>query len=164
MKTYLINVHPVIALMFRWTSTNVLPWKNEGLDKHSAITEPYRIMVLTQTWIWAAWLKVWHRNYYTIMTHEKLRNKWRSSAKQSCEWESEKKWQAEIKGSEKNIMIWTSFMIYSWFINDAISKYKQNHLPDPQKLMVIQNLQTPYIFCSLSNWRVLIFCLVLQIE
>ena len=45
MITYSINAHPVIALMFSQTGTDVLPWRDEGSGKPSATIEPHRIMV-----------------------------------------------------------------------------------------------------------------------
>jgi hypothetical protein len=49
MITYSINAHPVIALMFSQTGTDVLPQRDEGSDKPSATIEPHRIMVPTRT-------------------------------------------------------------------------------------------------------------------
>ena len=63
MITYSINAHPVIALMFSQTGTDVLPRREEGSDKPSATIEPHRIMVPTRTQ--AAGLKVRCRYHYT---------------------------------------------------------------------------------------------------
>ena len=66
MKTYSINVHPVIALMFSQTGTDVLPRRDEGSDKPSATIEPHRIMMVqTRTRTQAVGLKV----HYTIAAH-----------------------------------------------------------------------------------------------
>ena len=65
MITYSINAHPVIALMFSQTGTDVLPRRDEGSDKPSATIEPHRIMVPTRTRTQAAGLKVRCRYHYT---------------------------------------------------------------------------------------------------
>ena len=57
MITYSINAHPVIALMFSQTGTDVLPRRDEGSDKPSATIEPHRIMVPTRIRTQAAGLK-----------------------------------------------------------------------------------------------------------
>ena len=44
MITHSINAHPVIALMFSQTGTDVLPRRDEGPDKLSATISPHRIM------------------------------------------------------------------------------------------------------------------------
>ena len=69
MITYSINAHPVIALMFSQTGTDVLPRRDEGSDKPSATIEPYRIMVPTRTRTQAAGLKVRCRYHYTTAEH-----------------------------------------------------------------------------------------------
>ena len=43
MITYSINAHPVIALMFGQTGTDVLPRRDEGSDKPSATIEPHTV-------------------------------------------------------------------------------------------------------------------------
>ena len=67
--TYSINAHPVIALMFSQTGTDVLPRRDEGCDKPSATIEPLRIMVPTRTRTQAAGLKVRCRYHYTTAGH-----------------------------------------------------------------------------------------------
>ena len=69
MITYSINAHPVIALMFSQTGTDVLPRRDEGSDKPSATIEPHRIMVPTRTRTQAAGLKVRCRYHYTTAAH-----------------------------------------------------------------------------------------------
>ena len=69
MITYLINAHPVIALMFSQTDTDVLPRRDEGSDKPSATIEPHRIIVPTRTRTQATELKVWCRYHYTTAAH-----------------------------------------------------------------------------------------------
>ena len=69
MITYSINVHPVIALMFSQTGTDVLPRRDEGSDKPSATIEPHRILVQTRTRTQAAGLKVRCRFCYTTVAH-----------------------------------------------------------------------------------------------
>ena len=73
MITYSINVHPVVALMFSRTGTNVLPLRDEGSDKPSATIEPHRIMVPrlpTRIWTRAAGLKVRCHNHYTTAAND----------------------------------------------------------------------------------------------
>ena len=72
MITYSINAHPVIALMFSQTGTDVLPRRNEGSDKPSASIEPHSIMVPTRTRTQAARLKVRCRYHYTTAAHFKF--------------------------------------------------------------------------------------------
>ena len=69
MITYSINAHPVIALMFSQSGTDVLPWRDEGSDKPRATIEPHRIMVPTRTRTQAAGLKVRCRYHYTTAAH-----------------------------------------------------------------------------------------------
>ena len=69
MITYSINAHPVIALMFNQTGTDVLPRRDEGSDKPSATIEPHRIMVATRTRTQATGLKVRCRYHYTTAAH-----------------------------------------------------------------------------------------------
>ena len=69
MITYSINAHPVIALMFSQTGTDVLPRRDEGSDKPSATIEPHRIIAPSRTRTRAAGLKVRCRNHYTTATH-----------------------------------------------------------------------------------------------
>ena len=65
MITYTIKVHPVIALMFSQTGTDVLPRRDEDLDEFSAAIEPHRIMVQTWTQTRAGGLKVRSRTTTT---------------------------------------------------------------------------------------------------
>ena len=74
MITYSINAHPVIALMFSQTGTDVLPRRDEGSDKPSATIEPHRIMVPTRTRTQAAGLKVRCRYRYTTVAHKQSLN------------------------------------------------------------------------------------------
>ena len=69
MITYSINAHPVIALMFSQTGTDVLPRRDEGSDRPSVTIEPHRIMVPTRTRTQAAGLKVRCRYHYTTAAH-----------------------------------------------------------------------------------------------
>ena len=69
MITYSINAHPVIALIFSQTGTDVLPRRDEGSDKPSATIEPHRIMVPTRTRTRASGLKVRCRYHYTTAAH-----------------------------------------------------------------------------------------------
>ena len=70
--TYSINAHPVIALMFSQTGTDVLPRRDEGSDKPSPTIEPHRIMVPTRTRTQAAGLKVRCRYHYTTAAHIRI--------------------------------------------------------------------------------------------
>ena len=72
MITYSINAHPVIALMFSQTGTDVLPCRNEGSDKPSAMIEPHRIMVPTRTRTQTVGLKVRCRYHYTTAAHNQF--------------------------------------------------------------------------------------------
>ena len=73
MITYSINAHPVIALMFSQTGTDVLPRRDEGSDKPSGTIELHRIMVPTQTQTQAAGLKVRCRYHYTTAAHNDVK-------------------------------------------------------------------------------------------